>query len=76
MESSIFGASHSYLRRYFPRGEKNWKSLSSTLLQGHVKKKHCFREANGVAHHLARVSLDTNNLILLDGDPLVFLIQL
>jgi ribonuclease HI len=41
---------------------------------GHITVQNCFREANSVAHKLARVSFDSKNFIFWDCDPPSFII--
>ena len=41
---------------------------------GNVTVQHCYREANDVAHKLARVTYDSNNSVNWDGVPPSFLL--
>ena len=41
---------------------------------GNVVVQHCFREANGVAHNLARVTYESKNRFVWVGDPRSFIL--
>lgn len=58
-----------------PNAAVMMKSFHIIQTLGTVRVQHCQREANKVAHKLARFSVDSSSSLVCDGDPPSFILQ-